>query len=304
MTSNKLRARLESTTTIRRNLGDMLQIPKPGVAPLSNAKLIKIDMIEPNPGQPRKRFSEESLSELVNSIRTHGILQPLRVRPKGEDRYEIIAGERRWRASQEVGLTEVPCIVEEKSDEEAYLEALVENVVREDLNPLDRANALVELRQKIKAPSWEAVGEAVGLGRRHVYALLGLRSLPEPIQEDLQSGVLNEKHGRALKQLEDNPDLQEQAYREIKRRKLSGNDALAYVKLLKENLNNGETGAPGRTDEPPQVIRLGGSLTTELKRVQKTAAQLPPEAREELSNQLKELRGQIDATLRLLKAAQ
>jgi len=198
---------------------------------------LAIDKIVPNPNQPRRHFSEARLQELALSIRDRGVLQPIRVREiKTNEAYEIIAGERRWLAAKSVGLTEIPAvIVRAQAPEQAYIDALVENVVREDLNPIDRAEALIQVKVHLGARSWDEVAKSstIGLSRRQIFHLLGLTTLPETVQQDIRTGALTEKHGRALRLLKD-PERIEQARRHIKAKKLSGDDALAYVKSMQK----------------------------------------------------------------------
>jgi ParB family chromosome partitioning protein len=205
-----------------------------GTSGLENALLIDIAMIEPNPAQPRRHFIEESLKELAESIKERGVLQPIRVRPR-DGKYQIIAGERRWQAARAAGILEMPCIVSRQDDRETYIDALMENIHREDLNPIDRANALSELRVNLGLQSWETVGKKLGLTRQHIYNLLGLKHLPGKVQEDIKSGVLTEKHGRALKPLLNDKPKFEKAYRTLKKEKMSGDDALNYAKNLKRS---------------------------------------------------------------------
>jgi ParB family chromosome partitioning protein len=170
---------------------------------------IPIDRITPSPHQPRRSIDRERLFELSESIRRSGVLQPIRVRPAGAG-YEIIAGERRWRAARDAGLSEIPAIVVTASDEQVMIEALVENVQRVDLNPVDRAMALRKLRTVLGLRSWTEVGRQLGIGRVHVHRLLHLTQLPDRIQGDIRAGTLNEKHGRVLARLSAHPDMQEQ----------------------------------------------------------------------------------------------
>ena len=158
-----------------------------GVSSLGEAKRIELGRIRANPNQPRRNFPEESLQDLANSIRDRGVLQPIRVRPSG-DGYEIIAGERRYRASQMADCPDIPAIVVDQEDAQAYLDSLVENIQREDLNPLDRAEGLAQLRVTLGLQSWEAVGQFLGISRVHVYRLLNLRELPGDVQEHIRAG--------------------------------------------------------------------------------------------------------------------
>lgn len=201
---------------------------------------LSIERIVPNTEQPRRHQSARKFADMVLSVRERGILQPIRVRELSESgQYEIIAGERRWRAAKEVGLKEIPAIVvRQQSQEEAYIDALVENVVREDLNPIDRAEALSKIKVHLGAHStWDEVAASgmLGISRRQIFHLLGLTTLPDAIKEDIRSNVLSEKHGRALRALRDQPTLLTQAHEEMKRQKMSGDEALIFVKHLKKN---------------------------------------------------------------------
>jgi len=202
--------------------------------------LLNVEKIVPNAGQPRRHQSARKFADMVLSVRERGVLQPIRVRELPSDGlYEIIAGERRWRAAREVGLKEIPAvIVREQSPEQAYIDALVENVVREDLNPIDRAEALGRIKVHLGARStWDEVASSgmLGISRRQIFHLLGLTTLPEAVKDDIRNNVLTEKHGRALRLLRDNPPLLERAHEEIRQKKLSGDDALVLVRELKKD---------------------------------------------------------------------
>ena len=202
--------------------------------------LLNVEKIVPNAGQPRRHQSARKFADMVLSVRERGVLQPIRVRELPSDgQYEIIAGERRWRAACEVGLKEIPAvIVREQSPEQAYIDALVENVVREDLNPIDRAEALGRIKVHLGARStWDEVASSgmLGISRRQIFHLLGLTTLPEAVKDDIRNNVLTEKHGRALRLLRDNPPLLERAHEEIRQKKLSGDDALVLVRELKKD---------------------------------------------------------------------
>jgi ParB family chromosome partitioning protein len=152
--------------------------------------------LAPNPQQPRKHFAPEALAELADSIRASGVLQPIVARVRG-DRYEILVGERRWRAAQQAGLTDVPVLVREASDAQALELALVENLLREDLNPLEAAQAYQRLLGEFGWTQEELAGR-IGKDRSSVANVLRLLRLPDAIQEDLRSGRLTMGHARAL----------------------------------------------------------------------------------------------------------
>ena len=196
--------------TRRSDLAAVLQISEAGIGQLADAKTIAVERIHANPDQPRRAFVDATLLELADSIRARGVLQPIRVRRDG-DGFQIVAGERRFRAAQLAGLRELPAVVVDQDEDDAYIDSLIENVQREDLNPIDRAEALRRLRVNLGLQSWEEVGAVLGLSRQSVHNLLGLTDLPRPIQEDLRSGGLTEKHGRALRQLNRRPELQGEA---------------------------------------------------------------------------------------------
>jgi ParB family transcriptional regulator, chromosome partitioning protein len=181
---------------------------------------IPLNRLRPRADQPRRRMDARALGELTDSIRAHGVLQPIRVRPR-DSGYEIIAGERRWRAAREAGLEEIPAIIVAVDDDRAYVEALIENIQREELNAVDRAQALKRLRVALHLDSWQEVGEMVGITRQHVYNLLNVTRLPAPIREDLRAGDLTEKHARALLRLQDHPQDQLRLWERIHRDKLS-----------------------------------------------------------------------------------
>lgn len=173
-----------------------------GVADLPSAKEIRLDRIVPDPSQPRRNFDENRMRELVNSISAEGVLQPIVVRyDEADDIYVIVHGERRWRASREAHLTVIPAIVREVSGERILVHQLMENIVREDLNAVDRAAALRALKSQMNDASWEEVASAVALKRSRLFQLLGTEKLPESIQDDIRSGRLSEKQSRALQGL-------------------------------------------------------------------------------------------------------
>jgi ParB family transcriptional regulator, chromosome partitioning protein len=157
---------------------------------------LPIEHLIPNPQQPRRSFDSQALDELAASIRTAGILQPLVVRPRGSQ-YEILVGERRWRAAQQAGLARVPAIVREASDAEALELGLVENLLREDLNPVEAAQAYQRLLAEF-AWTQEELARRLGKDRSSIANALRLLRLPEPIQADLRTGRLTMGHARAL----------------------------------------------------------------------------------------------------------
>ncbi|MBA1241533.1 ParB/RepB/Spo0J family partition protein [Pseudomonas japonica] len=167
---------------------------------------LPLDVIQRGKYQPRRDMDPQALEELAQSIRSQGVMQPIVVRPIGGGRYEIIAGERRWRASQQAGQERIPAMVREVPDETAIAMALIENIQREDLNPLEEAIALQRLQQEFQLTQ-QQVAEAVGKSRATVTNLLRLITLPEGIKTMLAHGDLEMGHARALLGLPDERQL-------------------------------------------------------------------------------------------------
>jgi ParB family chromosome partitioning protein len=158
---------------------------------------LAVELIAPNPSQPRRRFDEEALDTLAGSVRERGLLQPILVRPRAGGRYELVAGERRWRAARLAGLETVPALVQQRDDAQTLEAALIENMAREDLNPVEEARAVAGLVEELGLTR-EDVGRRVGRSRVAVSNLLRLLDLPDDVLELLQEGRLTEGHGRAL----------------------------------------------------------------------------------------------------------
>lgn len=181
-------------------------------------KMVKLTKIEPNREQPRKEFNEEALQELAESIKNHGIIQPLIVRQKG-NKYEIVAGERRWRAARLAGLKEVPVVIKEYTDSEIAEIALVENLQREDLNPIEEAMAYQRLLNEFNLKQ-EEVAFRVSKSRSVITNSLRLLKLHPEVQEMLSDGLISTGHGKVLLSL-DNPEQQLQIAQEITTENLS-----------------------------------------------------------------------------------
>jgi ParB family chromosome partitioning protein len=167
------------------------------VAARESLQTLAVDRLRPGKYQPRTRMDEASLDELAQSIKEHGIMQPVLVRPVDGGRFEIIAGERRWRAAERAGLKEVPALVKSVPDASALAIGLIENIQREDLNPLEQANGLARLIDEFGL-THDAVAKAIGRSRSAVTNLLRLRELAKPVQEYLLAGKLDMGHARAL----------------------------------------------------------------------------------------------------------
>jgi ParB family chromosome partitioning protein len=189
----------------------------------------EIEEISPNPYQPRHHVRDRALEELVESVREKGVLQPLLVRKAG-DGYQLIAGERRWRAAQMAGLQRVPVIIKESADPEAFELALVENIQRKDLNPVEEAEAYSRLHQEFRL-SQEEIAKKIGRDRSTVANVMRLLKVPERIRTDLLEGALSMGHARALLGLPD-VSLQVQARDAIIKRGLSVREAERLVQAL------------------------------------------------------------------------
>jgi ParB family chromosome partitioning protein len=158
---------------------------------------LPIELIKANPNNPRKHFADEDLADLANSIREKGLLQPIMVRPLPSGEHEIVAGERRWRAAQRAGVHEVPVIIKELSDSEALEIALIENIQRADLNPLEEARAYHQLLDRFSYTQ-QQLAEAIGKSRSHVANTLRLLNLPEAVRQQIEAGKLSAGHARTL----------------------------------------------------------------------------------------------------------
>lgn len=190
-------------------------VPVDGSGAPTGVRIAPIESLKPNPDQPRKIFLREDLDELATSIRDKGVLQPILVRTQpGQDGvWQIIAGERRWRAAQQARLTEVPIVVREMDDVEVFEVAIIENVQRADLNPLEEADAYRLLMERF-GRTQDAVAGIVGKSRSHVANTLRLLQLPEEVLAYVREGKLSAGHARALITAPNAVELAEQAYRE------------------------------------------------------------------------------------------
>ncbi len=172
-------------------------LPEAAAAEAGELRELPVGLIKPNPDQPRTHFDPEALKALAESIESSGIVQPLLVRPLPDGSYELVAGERRWRAAQEAGLEKVPAVVREQAEAERLQAALIENMVREDLNPVEEARACAALVEDLGLTK-EDLARRVGRSRPAVSNLIRLLELPDETLELLESGELSGGHGRAL----------------------------------------------------------------------------------------------------------
>lgn len=232
-----------------RGLSALLDDP----AARSSAVVLPIASILPNPDQPRRHFDEEALAELAASIRQHGVLQPILVRPIDAARHQIIAGERRWRAAQAAGLHEMPAIIRPLSDAAVAEIALVENIQRSDLNAIEEARGYQRLIREF-GHTQAALAGIVGKSRSHVTNLLRLLELPEPVQKLVENGQLSMGHARALAGAEDAEALAAQ----VVARGLS-------VRALEQKLAGArKPGATAATTAPAQTDANSEALEAQL----------------------------------------
>lgn len=203
-----------------------------GVEDLPTAKEIRLERIEADPNQPRRTFDPERLEELAASIRREGVLQPIAVRYDVErDVYVVIHGERRLRAAREAGLAAIPAIVRDVPHDRRLVQQLMENIVRDDLNAVDRAAALRALKTQLDDAPWESVAEMVGIRRSRLFQLLGTEKLPDRVRDDIRGGRLSEKQSRALQGLV--VGHQEALRDAIVEHELSAEEALRIARALK-----------------------------------------------------------------------
>ena len=227
---------------------------------------IPVASIEPNPLQPRSQFDDESLASLGDSIRSRGVLQPILVRPVGTDRYELIAGERRWRAARRVGLQTIPALVKSVEDQGALEQALVENLHRQDLNPLEEAAAYQQLIEDFNL-THEEVAARVGKHRVTITNTLRLMQLPPGVQRLLKDGQLTAGHARALLGTPDRV-FQEALAKRVVTESLSVRQVEEAVKARSEvGAAEALAGASGRVRErlpEPGLRELEGLLASRL----------------------------------------
>ncbi len=197
----------------------------------SNLSEIPIEQIEPNPDQPRREFDETAMQELANSILTMGIIAPITLRQVSENRYQIIAGERRWRASQRAGLTSIPAYIRTANDESVMELALVENIQREDLNAIEIALAYEHLAEA-SGMTQEKISERVGKSRTAVTNYMRLLKLPAQIQMALKNREIDMGHARALLSI-DSPSMQLKLFKEVQKNQCSVRKVEEMVQALK-----------------------------------------------------------------------
>ncbi len=221
---------------------------------------LSVDKIQRGRYQPRRHFDEEKLRELADSISAQGMVQPIVVRPQVGDQYEIIAGERRWRAAQMAGLSEVPVIIKEVDDQSAMAMALIENIQRDDLNPLEEATAMHRLLKEFNL-THQQVADAVGKSRTTVTNLIRLLDLQSDVREMIESKQIEMGHARALLGLKSH--VQSQAAEKVVRKNLTVRATEALVRELNQSAQEKPAQAADQ-QEDPDVRRLLHELTDKL----------------------------------------
>ncbi len=258
----------------KRGLGSGLAAILPEVSAEHAGELreLPVEVIKPNPNQPRTKIDPESLSGLASSIEANGVVQPLLVRPLPDGSYELIAGERRWRAAQAAGLAKVPAVVRDQELAERLQVALIENMVREDLNPVDEARACAALVDELGL-SKEDLARRVGRSRPAVSNLIRLLDLPDETLELLESGELSEGHGRALLAADGN-DVRRRLARDAVRGGWSVRETENRAKLAGQPKKKGSV-KPGPSPEESEALRqvadtleaaIGHEVTPRLRR--------------------------------------
>lgn len=232
--------------------------------------LCPIEELKPHSNQPRKTFNDEKMAELVASIKEKGVIQPLVVR-RVEDHYQIIAGERRWRAAQKAGLRDIPVVIQDVSEAWALEVALIENIQREDLNPIEEADAYHHLIERFDL-SQEEVAKRVGKDRSTVANSIRLLRLPGLVRGDVIAGRLAMGHARALLSLDLDEDILE-AREQLLAKRLSVRETEALVKKIKAFGRPPKVGAKPAVD--PQLTHLAG----ELKRTLGTQVKIVPKGK-------------------------
>lgn len=241
------------------------QPPQPTV---THTRLIPLEQIVPNPYQPRKQFAEDALQELADSIREHGVLQPILLRQKGENRFEIIAGERRFRASKLAGLTTIPAFVRRFSDQEQAILSLIENLQREDLSPVEKARSFRTLIQEFGLTQKE-IAESVGKAPTTISHWMRLLELSEEMLDSLDRGEIQEKHAQCLLRIEDE-GLRERFFQQAVIERLSARELAQRIRA--------ESGMPTVPALPttvslpqPEKAELAETRRTQLAGMSETA---------------------------------
>jgi ParB family transcriptional regulator, chromosome partitioning protein len=234
--------------------GRPVPIPQPAavlpVPSFQGPAEIAINLIDANPYQTRRQIREESLTELTDSIRASGVVQPVVLRPAAEGRFQLVAGERRWLASKRAGKTTIPAVVRQISNEQAMEITIIENLQREDLNPVEQARAFERLSREFGLTQ-EQIATRTGKDRASIANFIRLLKLPATVQESLESGALSFGHGKALVSLAGFPDHLEKATHEVLQKQLSVRQTEELVnRLLNPDSSEKPNEAKGEAIDP------------------------------------------------------
>ncbi len=255
-----------------------------------------ISDIEPNRDQPRKYFDEQALSELADSIRQYGILQPLVVTPRGGGKYQLVAGERRWRAAQLAGLETVPAIVRTSKELEQLEIAIVENVQRVDLSPLEQAVSIQRLHDQFNL-SYETIAQRLGKAVPTVNNIVRLLQLPKAAQEALQQGEISEGHARSILALRDDPGKQTELLALIKKHRWSVRQAEQFVTAQKAGAKTARAAREKIRTTTPATEKLSKQLSAPVS-IRRTAKGGKLEIGFKSDDELEALVKKISETLR------
>ena len=263
---------------------------------------ISLSRIAKDKNQPRKTFDNRTIKELAASIKEQGIINPITVRPYGK-KYIVIAGERRFLAAKEAGLKTVPALVRKVSKNDVMLISLIENLQREDLNSIDRAEGIKALKVSLSLP-WTEVAGKLGLSKQRVLDLVGLLNLPDEIKEDIRSRKLTEKHGRALRKLKDKKEEVLKVSKIIKEEKLSGDETLKLAKEVKSRFGTCRLDPEAESfkvkperNSAWKVIKVCENLLSEIKDAEATFplhTEMTGEDKKELKEMLLTVTGEIE----------
>lgn len=229
---------------------------------------LKLENIQPNSDQPRQHFDEEALEQLAQSIKQHGVVQPIVVTPLKSDTYMIVAGERRWRAAKKAGLTKIPALIRTHKELEQLEIALIENVQRVDLSPLEQARSIERLHQQFNM-TYEAVAKRLGKAPSTINNIVRLLQLPKEARDALSAGKISEGHARAILALKSFPEKQQELLRAIIKQDWSVRQAERFVNSVKEGIQESKAVHARVKTETPATKKLSKRLgtTVQIKRM-------------------------------------
>lgn len=230
---------------------------------------LPVEKLEPNPHQPRHHFDETALKELADSIKRHGVIQPLVVTPEKNGKYTLVAGERRWRASQLAGLKTVPAIIRDRAEIEQLEVAIIENVQRVDLSPLEQAISIERLHQQFNL-SYDAIAQRLGKAHSTVNNTVRLLRLPEPARDALAAGQISEGHARAILALKDDRERQSYLLKTIIEQGWSVRQAERFVLSVKAGVREVKKAHARTETESPATRQLTKKLGTPVQ-IRRTA---------------------------------